>query len=224
MIAEWSDEYKTGFKLIDNDHKGLFKALNDLDYRIKNLKDNSLSDISDDLNFLARYVHEHFDREEALMREYEYPEFHQHSLSHRKIRRTVFAIRKLFLEKPELIDPSRLTAFFASWLKKHILTEDMAYGPFLKKNYGRRKTDLAPSISEQRLRLETRASEPQGKTVSVTLSVPEESKEIIERCAVLLRSGGSEAVDLAQFVDPMFGMTTEEVMKYAAIVLKRPQR
>lgn len=212
MIIEWSDEYSLGIKVIDNDHMGLFEAINNLHDRLEH--NGSREDIARDLDYFARYVREHFDREEIILTDYQYPELRHHKLQHQNIKKSVYAIRKIYSENPQLINMDKLVAFFAGWLKNHILKEDMAYRPFIGLTPDKTKSDAG-----DRLQLDAVSRLNKAERVTLEVSVPINTQSVIERCASVLRSGGIDAEDLAKFVDPMFGMTFDEVMKFAGIVL-----
>ena len=126
----WSDNYKVGVRIIDMDHKMLFEIINTLHAGIvRGLAGESLNVA---LAGLIRYVDEHFEREENLMRQYQFPDFEAHHEKHRELVRTVHAIRKVQLSDPKSIDLSKLMDFLGTWLKHHVMRADRAYVPYLR--------------------------------------------------------------------------------------------
>ncbi len=222
MALQWSDDYKLGIKVIDNDHEGLFEAVNSLQGHVE--AGATEHSILEDLDFFARYVREHFDREELILKQYEYPNFHEHMLQHRNIRRSVFAIRKLYADDPQVIDAEKMTGFFSGWLRNHILKDDMAYLPFIGVNFGRRKSDNPSKKPSKRERQVNETQEDLDDLVPVTLNVPREARDVIGRCAAILRLGSIDAEELRQFVVPLYGMTSEEMVRYAGIVMKKEKK
>lgn len=221
MLIEWSDDYLIGFAIIDDDHRELFRIINTLDEKLRGATNVAERDISAELDYFARYVKEHFDREEVVMRDHDYPETQHHLLQHANIRRAIFALRKIYFEEPDLIDPDRVTNFLAGWLKNHILREDFEYKPFLKSDYRQTKSQLAEKIVRHRADMEKARALADKKLESVQLEVPATKVDIITRCAAILRAGGAEAEELVQYLDPLFGMSHAEVRKYAGVMLKR---
>ena len=223
MLIQWSDEYLIGFEAVDDDHRELFKIINDLDAKLHGVTNVADCDISDELDYFARYVKEHFDREEVVMRDNGFSHMSHHLLQHTNIRRAIVALRKIYAEQPELIDPGRLTNFLAGWLKNHILREDMEYKPFLNPNYRQTKSQLAEKASRHEADMEKARALADTKLETVQVQVPATRVDLLNRCAAMLRAGGAEAEDLVQVLDPVFGMTREEMRKYAGVMLKRPQ-
>ncbi len=110
----WKKKYSVGVRLIDTDHKNLFEIINTLHDGIQ--RGLSTSQIGIAIAGLARYVDEHFEREEDLMREYCYPGLPKHQESHRDLIRKVYAIRKIQISQPAKIDPNKLMSFLKDWL------------------------------------------------------------------------------------------------------------
>lgn len=222
MLLPWTEDYSVGIKVIDVDHKGLFDAVNALHDKLEN---NATSlDFGAELNYFSRYVREHFDREEKIMQEYDFPDYRHHIVAHRNIRKSIYAIQKIYFEDPERIDKEKLITFFAGWLRNHILKEDMAYRPYIGGKYGRRKSDAREQVDRTRLDLDRNRSHNESQVLkAVSVQVPEHQENILKRCAAMLRSGGVDAEDLEKFVDPMYGMTQREIVNFAGMFLTKPE-
>jgi len=206
----WSEEYSVGIRLIDNDHRGLFDAMNDLTDAIE--RHGSAAEVAHTIHYLVQYVKEHFQREEGLMRDYGYPEFEEHKQKHRKLSRQVHAIQKLHDASPELVDLTKLVEFLRGWLMRHILGSDMDYAPYLK-------GDMVPEPAPAE-EAETEAAENgMPQLARLTLQVPPDRAEVLVRCAEILRAGGSTADDLEDFASPLAAMTLDDAKKIAEFVL-----
>jgi len=72
----WSEEYSVHLRVIDNDHKDLVDTVNALHDGIKG--GSARDKIGQIIGNLARYVDDHFVREEGLMEAYSYPNLAQH--------------------------------------------------------------------------------------------------------------------------------------------------
>jgi len=129
-FMDWSDDYETGIKPIDDDHKRLFKAVNDLHnaYAI----DDADAHFADLFDLLSEYVDVHFAREEEAMVGMGYPNLESHIVSHQELASTVHEYAKLYRSVPRAISRKEILEFLGNWLSKHILVSDMDYVPYIK--------------------------------------------------------------------------------------------
>jgi len=76
----WNDKFATGNHAVDNDHKEIFRLVEDVlnSSKVMNKDKNEAA-----INFLAEYVVGHFAREEALMAESDYPNTDKHTQEHK---------------------------------------------------------------------------------------------------------------------------------------------
>ncbi|MDD5387942.1 MAG: bacteriohemerythrin [Gallionellaceae bacterium] len=129
----WSDNYLTGVDRIDEQHKVLVNTLNEANARLAiNVTRELLEQITRDLLSYAIY---HFDTEESLMREYDYPglrgaDAEQHRQEHRAFSQQVVALRN-GLRDGNLVSREELLSFLNNWLINHILNTDKRLGEFL---------------------------------------------------------------------------------------------
>lgn len=202
VFFPWSKDYSVGIRLIDNDHKALVEAINNLHEAIQ--MDDPDREVDVALSFLARYVREHFQREEQLMADYGYPDLLPHKATHRKLARTVHAIRKVHAQHPGQFDYDKLMGFLRDWLLHHIVGSDMKYVPYLRGEAKARapQGDRKPVFSDWLPR----------ELATVQLEVPPDKVELIERCAALLKESGRPAKALAELADPVAGMTMQEAV------------
>lgn len=208
---EWSDEYSVGIRLIDNDHRGLFDVMNDLQDAVEHRRGEA--EVGHTITYLIRYVQEHFEREERLMREGGYPEVAGHTNKHRKLARQVFAVQKLYEADHKLVDLEKLVEFLRGWLIRHILGDDMEYVPYLRGGTLAalakfRKECGAPDATKGGQAMET-----------VQVKVPVGKAAVVKRCATILTAGGSEAEALEECANPIYAMTLGEAKTIADFVL-----
>lgn len=76
MDFEWNDAYKIGHDLIDRQHQHLFE----LTAALMAAKD--VGALRHAMVLLYKHTREHFDLEEALMRQHRYPDLVAHTASH----------------------------------------------------------------------------------------------------------------------------------------------
>lgn len=129
-FMDWSDDYETGIEPIDNDHRRLFKAVNDLHdaYAIGDA-DGHFAEL---FQLLSEYVDVHFAREEEVMVGIGYPNLESHIVSHQELAATVHEYAKLYRTDPGAISRKEILGFLGNWLSKHILVSDMEYVPYIK--------------------------------------------------------------------------------------------
>ena len=127
-LLTWSDSFSTGVKVMDDQHKGLVKALNDLHAAMLAGQDKAVAGTL--LKTLVEYTHDHFAAEEALMTRAKYPKLTTHCEKHRTLTTQV----QLFVARYERCEISLnvdLLMFLRDWLLTHIQKEDREYGPWL---------------------------------------------------------------------------------------------
>ena len=213
----WSDEYSVHLRVIDNDHKDLVNTVNSLHEAIS--AGAARGQIGQIIGNLAKYVDEHFSREEAFMETYDYPDLASHKRLHRHLTRTVYAIRIIFTSKPKKIDPTKLLTFLREWLIHHILQEDTKYTPYLRGDMETETQSIAdvsdvpptPDLQEDLL---------DETEETVTLTVPAAKAAALRRCARLLTEGGKESIAIEDIVMPVSQMTFEEALHFARPILR----
>ncbi|MCL2199159.1 MAG: bacteriohemerythrin [Defluviitaleaceae bacterium] len=131
-MSLWKDEYATGHKLVDNDHKEIFNLVAEvLESSIKGSKEKNETAI----NFLAQYVVSHFAREEALMKESDYPRTTEHTQEHKDFMEVAVKLKEDFddggyafgeLEMhPDTMHLSKvINDIVVGWLLIHVMGSD----------------------------------------------------------------------------------------------------
>ncbi|HRP70454.1 MAG TPA: bacteriohemerythrin [Turneriella sp.] len=120
---EWSNDYATGIDEIDKQHIFLFDLVNRL------IREAAISatpaSINEVIEELVRYTVYHFDFEEGIMKKVNYPHYTEHKKKHEGLKAQVqlyaAELRAGGLDMVDFVD------FMKSWLKFHILREDMKY-------------------------------------------------------------------------------------------------
>lgn len=130
--ALWAMQYSIGHPTIDAQHQELF-------HRIESVMDSvgdsgQAAQFQKTYKFLMEYVEEHFNDEETLMAELNYPGRDAHIQLHQGFRKRV---EQFADERQNFKDPKDQQAFvdlISDWLVKHILVEDKKIGEFSKAN------------------------------------------------------------------------------------------
>ena len=132
---EWTDEMSVGLAELDDDHKLLIEAVNQLD---ANANDATRKDaVRQCLMRLRRYAEYHFAREENVMAACAFPAIEVQKSEHRDFVKIVREACQRFDAKPaasaEIIG-QELLDFLGGWLRRRILIEDMAYRPYVERS------------------------------------------------------------------------------------------
>ena len=120
----WSNEYKIGVALIDEEHKLLVDNFEQLYHKL--IEGCDITDCYHDmLRFLNKYVLVHFEHEEKIQNELKYMGLEKHLEEHRSFK---LQLAKVIEEnKNKSInsqDAIKLILFIKEWLIHHILVED----------------------------------------------------------------------------------------------------
>ncbi|HBE01632.1 MAG: hypothetical protein A2096_16545 [Spirochaetes bacterium GWF1_41_5] len=126
-LIEWNEGLSVQVSDFDSQHKKLIDIINSL-HRAFCLK-NSASDLTKIFSDLVDYTAGHFQAEEKLMTEKNYPELSIHKAEHQALVKKALELKTKFEKQSALIDLD-LFDFLKDWLKNHILGTDRRYGGF----------------------------------------------------------------------------------------------
>lgn len=133
MKIEWNHKYELGVPQIDNQHKELFEAINNILESVE--KGGGRAEVAGLLKFLEDYVIKHFSLEEALMKKHSYPNYDNHKTQHAVFMANFFSLKKFYEARGASTSFIELVEkWVTSWLKDHILNIDQKFGEFLKSN------------------------------------------------------------------------------------------
>ncbi len=125
--VEWSSVYEVGEQKIDEQHKNLFGAINQLADLIKLYEKNQSDQFSNVIRlllFMKDYVHVHFRDEETAMAKNNYSGLEHHKVLHAKFTAYITKFYLDYLNNKEG-DLRELLLNLKEWLSNHILGEDM---------------------------------------------------------------------------------------------------
>jgi len=131
---EWTEKLAIGISTIDNQHKELFKRINNLVIAIK--EHRCRSEIDGTLKFLDDYAKVHFSAEEKHMREVNYGGLEEQQEDHKKYLAALAELKEEASQprvKGSTYDLSATTnQVVVDWIVDHIMKVDMKFGEFLK--------------------------------------------------------------------------------------------
>ncbi len=133
-IIAWKDVYKTGIVALDNEHRCLIEEINRL---YEAVRDKCGAEVLTDIfAMLDKYTVDHFQREERLMKEYNFPGLEEHQQRHQEL---AAAVQKLKDQNTDDLNQlaRELLKLLRVWLMEHIVEEDQKYGSYLESRAGR---------------------------------------------------------------------------------------
>lgn len=132
MALLWDKSWSIGVDKIDNQHKELIIRINKLVTAMKEGKGKV--EVLNSLDFLEEYVITHFNDEEKIQKENNYPKYETQHKDHEKFKEVLKELRKTF-------ETTGVSALFvinvqqnmSNWCRKHIIELDKDLGDFLMK-------------------------------------------------------------------------------------------
>ncbi|MBU0483459.1 MAG: bacteriohemerythrin [Proteobacteria bacterium] len=128
-LIEWNDSLSVGLDSIDEQHKKLVDILNSLHGSSASAKDPEA--VKKILNDLVEYTVYHFNYEEGLMKEHQYPDLENHLVAHKALVEQVGKFNEDFQAGRAKLS-SELFKFLRSWLNGHIRGTDKRYSAHMK--------------------------------------------------------------------------------------------
>lgn len=130
---DWCSEMECGIKIIDDQHRELFRIARDMEQLIMNECQNATwKQLLDIVCELREYVAYHFYTEENLMQKYEYPDFLIHKAAHISLKAKILGIDMTALKKHPCEVLSEIKDTLQDFLFNHILVEDLELCNHLK--------------------------------------------------------------------------------------------
>ena len=131
MAYELDPNLETGYIRIDNQHRELITALNNI---IKaSQQGKGKEKIFKTVDFLADYTVMHFSTEEQLMEQYNYPHYQLHRSHHDRFKETVGTLtQRLNQEGPTEEMIQLVTTTIGNWLVHHIKKVDFQMATYIK--------------------------------------------------------------------------------------------
>ena len=127
----WCDSLLIGNELVDNQHKEIFKRINELVFACEGAPGSGK--IEEILKFLVDYALRHFTDEELLQLEYHYPEYKKHKGMHDDFMAEINGFMRRFKESGASAGfTGELNSFLVNWLITHIQKHDKKIGDYIR--------------------------------------------------------------------------------------------
>ena len=135
MAFQWDSSLETGYETVDNQHKQLFEALNNLIKASAGGHGNLA--VMKTMDFLTAYTIKHFADEEELQKRFNYPDYEVHKRYHDEFKITANAITdRLINEGPSKALIGEISALIGDWLLNHIKGDDFRMATYIKAKTG----------------------------------------------------------------------------------------
>ncbi len=129
QLIAWDEALSVGLPEIDGHHRAIIEQLNGFFGRM--MHGEGLEGAVQMAAVLSRSMADHFDREEAVMRQAGYPDLPQHRANHQAFFARFDGL-KADLESGKPQGAGALFEFCADWLKGHLLGDDTAMATFVR--------------------------------------------------------------------------------------------
>jgi hemerythrin len=134
----WSNKYKIGVTEVDDQHKRIFEAINELGDFLNNpdKTENVKWSIQAFIVEILNYVKKHFHDEELAMELAKAPWLEDHKRVHQGLAEDIISFRDRIVElnndDEQLHIMEQLHKFMSEWLVHHIMIEDAKFGVYYK--------------------------------------------------------------------------------------------
>ena len=123
MVFSVTNDLITGNDMIDNQHRQLFKAINDFQDACSSGQGKER--VSATMKFLVSYTAKHFGDEERLQQQSRYPDQPNHKRLHEQFKSLVNDLAKQQQdEKSSIMVLTKLSNSLGTWFMDHIMRED----------------------------------------------------------------------------------------------------
>ena len=136
----WKDKYELGVSQIDTQHKELFRRVESFlqVLRSEDCWEEKISQINETLEFMKRYVVEHFRDEEEYQRSINYPRYDAHKQLHTDMVNYVLDVSKQYEQSNNNEDlMQQFGGRLLAWLINHVAAEDQLIADYAKKGASR---------------------------------------------------------------------------------------
>lgn len=127
-FIEWTDKNKVNIREVDKQHQRLFEILNRLHDAVAQGKEQG--ELFAILDELIEYTVYHFQTEEKLFIEHDYPGYEEHKAVHDQLTGTAVELQAKLRGGSATLS-FELLDFLHGWLMEHTLGLDQEMGPFL---------------------------------------------------------------------------------------------
>jgi hemerythrin len=123
----WNESFSVGVAQLDHQHHRIVGLINQLLEEPGDRFEPAV--VSEVLNDLMKFVHDHFETEEQLLAQHDYPGLQEQKQDHKDFRIQLAGFCLDAMQYDARI-PADLLCFLKAWWEDHILVKDMKYRSF----------------------------------------------------------------------------------------------
>lgn len=128
-LIAWSPAMSVGVSILDEDHRRIMGLINKLHGAMtEGAGKEALAEIMSGLHI---YIQLHFESEESLLKQTNYPEVDSQHEMHEDMHKKTKEILRQFREEPNSVQPVEILLFLKNWWVEHIMKSDMKYADHL---------------------------------------------------------------------------------------------
>jgi hemerythrin-like metal-binding protein len=127
-LLTWNEHHAVGVRAMDDEHKRLYEAINELYAAV--LRGEDRSQTAQLLREVVNCTRTHFSSEEAILAASNYPELAEHTLKHEQLLAQVEELLGRH-EKDGLTLQERSLSFLCYWFNAHVQEDDLLYAAWL---------------------------------------------------------------------------------------------
>ena len=139
---KWSDKYRIGIALIDDQHQRLFAVINQLGDFLENRHESKQKQqqwsVQNFLVEISDYSEKHFAAEERVMEKVAAPMLAEHKKIHQGLLENIVGFKNRILANANISEQlqilEQIHKFMGSWLIKHIMEEDVKFIDYYRAN------------------------------------------------------------------------------------------
>ena len=125
----WKSQYETGIPIIDEQHRRLFEALDQVQEAVA--QGSSRDELQDLVQALLAATREHFRTEEVIMAHHGFPDLLVHIREHEMLLEKLEDLNQRFQQSQDSM-ALLVTTFMGGWLRHHISEGDFSYAEYMK--------------------------------------------------------------------------------------------
>jgi len=135
MAIKWRKDLEIGIEMLDNQHKLLVEAMNNL--LEASAAGKAKQEVGKTIEFLSDYVITHFNYEQEYQRKYDYPKYDEHLRMHRFFLKEVDDMKMRFEQEGATLQfIVQFNKKIVDWFINHISKADKDYAEYISSMKG----------------------------------------------------------------------------------------
>lgn len=135
-MIQWDEQYSTGIKTIDDQHKELINIIGTLSDLLTNAIDGQdiYDPMTEIITSLTNYTIYHFNYEENLFEKHGYEHAQAHEKEHKNLISEIENLDLDAIDEDQVAYGKKILRFLLSWVFRHISGTDFLYRDFMIAN------------------------------------------------------------------------------------------